>query len=78
MVKNRPAHTGDRGSVSGLGRSHTPWATKPMCLLAHAPQLTKPPGWEADAWQLESSPVSARESPHDRDPVWPRVNIKKQ
>ena len=26
MVKNSPANAGDMGSVSGPGRSHTPWS----------------------------------------------------
>ena len=25
VVKNPPANTGDRGSISDSGRSHTPW-----------------------------------------------------
>ena len=30
VVKNPPASTGDRGSMSDLGRSHMPGATKPL------------------------------------------------
>ena len=37
MVKNRPANTGDTGSIPGLGRSHMLWSNK-----AHAPQLLSP------------------------------------
>ena len=31
VVKNQPANVGDRGSIPHLGRSHTPWTTKPVC-----------------------------------------------
>ena len=44
VVKNPPASAGDMGSSPGLGKSHTPRATKPMChnYWAHVPQLLKP------------------------------------
>ena len=29
-VKNPPANPGDTGLIPGPGRSHMPWATKPM------------------------------------------------
>ena len=29
VVKNLPANAGDMGSISGLGRSHMLWRTKP-------------------------------------------------
>ena len=31
MGTNLPASAGDTGSIPGQGRSHMPWATKPMC-----------------------------------------------
>ena len=31
VVKNPPANAGDTGSSPGLGRSHMPQATKPVC-----------------------------------------------
>ena len=31
MVKNLPANAADMGLIPGLGRSHTPPGTEPMC-----------------------------------------------
>ena len=31
VVRNPPCKAEDIGSIPGLGRSHMPWATKPMC-----------------------------------------------
>ena len=31
LVKSLPANAEDTGSVPGLGRSHTPLASKPVC-----------------------------------------------
>ena len=49
--KNPPANAGDISLIPGPGRSHMPWATKPMHHNSWARKQ-----------QLESSPA-ARESP---------------
>ena len=51
-VKNLPANGGDRGSIPGPGRSHTPWSHN---YWACAPP-ERPPQWEAAV--PESSPHS--------------------
>ena len=79
VVKNLPANAGDTRSIPGLGRSHMPWATKPMghnywaCALeparhnywAHMSQLLKPVCLEP-VFHNDEQPLlaTATESPH--------------
>ena len=67
VVKNQPSNAGDRGSIPHLGRSHTPWTTKPRvpqllrptCPTAPAPG--KPPQWEAHTAAREQEELSRNE-----------------
>ena len=67
VVKNQPSNAGDRGSIPHLGRSHTPWTTKPCvpqllrptCPTAPAPG--KPPQWEAHTAAREQEELSRNE-----------------
>jgi len=73
MYKNPSANAGDMGLIPGSGRLHMLWrnwahepqllspcasTTDPQVPRACAPQQEKPPQWETQAPQLESSPCS--------------------
>ena len=67
VVKNPPSNARDTNSTPGPGRFHMPQSSSAYALdllslhsLAHAPQQEKPPQWEAQAPQLESSPCSLK------------------
>ena len=59
VVKSLPTNAGDMGSVPGLGRSHVPWATKPV-YHNYWTHTLEPVSCNCWAWalQLESSPHS--------------------
>ena len=51
MVKNLPANAEDMGTISGPGRFHMSWATKPLChnYWAHPPEPTCHNYWSLHA-----------------------------
>ena len=67
LVKNTPANAGNTSSVSGLGRSHTPWSD-----YAGAPQLLSlcSGGRNSNYWALEPQllmPTCLRAHAHQQE-----------
>ena len=87
VVKNLPASAGSRGSIPGLGRSHSHRATKPRSHMteAHGPwSVCSPqeqtPQREACALQWRGAPAChswRRPARSSEDPAWPKLNKEK-
>ena len=87
VVKNLPASAGSRGSIPGLGRSHSHRATKPRSYMteAHGPwSVCSPqeqtPQREACALQWRGAPAChswRRPARSSEDPAWPKLNKEK-
>ena len=63
VVKNPPAHAGETGSISGLGRSHMPQGQK-----THAPQLLSPSRAATTEAHCAPELVARKRNHHDRSP----------